>query len=141
LRFLDTNILVRYVTGDNPEMTEQAIQLLEAVERGGETVAVSSLVVFEAVFVCERSYRLSIETIRERLEPILLMPGMKLADKQLYVRAFDLCLDLNVPFGDAFSIAFMEESDITEVYSWDRHFDRVDGITRLEPGSSTPDNH
>jgi uncharacterized protein len=140
LRFLDTNILVHYVTGDHPEMTEQAIQLLEDVERGDESVVVSSLVVFEAVFVCERSYRLSIETIRKRLEPILLMPEMKLTEKQLFVRAFDLCLSLNIPFGDAFNLAFMEEAGIAEIYSWDRHFDRVEGITRLEPGTSGPDS-
>jgi uncharacterized protein len=135
LRFLDTNILVRYVAGDDPDMAEQAIELLEHVERGDETVVVSLLVMFEAVFVCERSYKLSIATIRERLEPILLLPGVKFAEKHVFVQAFDLCLNLNLPFGDAFNIAFMKNGGLTEVYSWDRYFDRVEGITRIVPGS------
>ena len=39
----------------------------------------------------------------------------------------------NLPFGDAYIAAEMGRSGATELYSFDRQFNRVPGITRLEP--------
>jgi predicted nucleic acid-binding protein len=36
-------------------------------------------------------------------------------------------------FVDALAIAQMEAGGVTEVYSYDEHFDGVSGIKRLEP--------
>lgn len=78
-----------------------------------------------------------VEFVREN--GTILLPGMKLAEKHLFVRSFDLCLGLNLPLGDAFNLAVMEKHRLTEIYSWDRHFDRTDGVTRIKPGSAGPD--
>lgn len=36
-------------------------------------------------------------------------------------------------FVDAYNIAFMEDREIKEIYSYDTDFDKVEGIKRLEP--------
>ena len=62
------------------------------------------------------------------------MPG-----KRRYDRVFDLYVDNNLPFGDAYIIAEMEQVGATEIYSFDRELSRLPGITRIEPPAETPD--
>ena len=53
-RFLDTNILLRYLTRDDEEKARRALALLLRVERGEEEVVTSPMVVFETIFTLQR---------------------------------------------------------------------------------------
>jgi uncharacterized protein len=75
--------------------------------------------------------------LRDLILSLLSLPSIRVADTHLIARAFDLAIAHNIPFADGYNAAFMEASSLKQVYAWDRHFDRVDGITRIEPG--TPD--
>ena len=134
-RFLDTNILLRYLTGDDEQKAIACFELLRRVERGDESVTTSDLVIAETVFTLQspRSYGLSRQFIRERLEPIIALRGLRLPRKSLYSRAFGLYCTSGLSFVDAFNVAYMESRGLTEVYSYDTDFDRVDGISRVEP--------
>ena len=37
-------------------------------------------------------------------------------------------------FIDAFNAFMLKRDEINEIYSYDKHFDRVDWIKRIEPG-------
>jgi predicted nucleic acid-binding protein len=134
-RFLDTNILLRYLTGDDEQKAAASFELLLRVERGEENVVTSDLVIFEAVFTLQspRSYGLSRQHIRELMEPVIALRGLRLPRKSLYARAFDLYCNSGVSFADAFNVSYMEARGIDEVYSYDTDFDRVEGIIRVEP--------
>lgn len=134
-RFLDTNILLRYFTGDDEQKAAASFELLLRVERGQETVVTSDLVISETVFTLQSppSYGLSRQLIRERMEPVIALRGLRLPLKSLYARTFDLYCDTALSFVDAFNTAYMESRGITEVYSYDTDFDAIDGITRIEP--------
>ena len=136
-RFLDTNILLRYLTGDDEQKASAAFNLLLKVERGEEVVVTSDLVIAETVFTLQspRGYGLSRELIRARLEPIITLRGLRLPHKCLYNRVFELYCEHRISFVDAYNAAYMESRRITEIYSYDTDFDRVEGISRVEPGS------
>jgi len=93
----------------------------------------SDTVVFEVVFTLERSYRQSKEAISDALLPLFELPGINLPGKRRYRRVFDLYVRHNLPFADAYHAAVMESLGMVEVISFDRHFDRIPGITRTEP--------
>ncbi|MDO8616355.1 MAG: PIN domain-containing protein [Dehalococcoidia bacterium] len=133
LRFLDTNILIRLLTRDDEEKAAGALALLLRVERGEEQVAVSPMVVFEAVFILEKSYGVPRTKIRDDMAGLLSLRGLRLAGKQTYHRALDLYAEKRISFADAFNAALMRASGITEIYTWDTDFDRLEGIRRLEP--------
>ena len=135
-RFLDTNILLRYLTGDDEQKAEACLSLLQRAERGEEVLITSDLVIFETVFTLQspRRYDLSRERIRELVESVIGLRGLRLPRKALYVRAFDLYCELNIDFADAYNAAYMEAHGLSEVYSYDTDFDRVEGIRRVEPG-------
>jgi len=131
--FLDSNVLLRHLLADHPEQSPRATAYLERVERGEIEVFTSDTVVFEVVFTLERSYRKPKQPISDALLPLLELPGINLTGKRRYRRAFDLYVRHNLPFADAYHVAVMESLGVLEVISFDRHFDRIPGITRSEP--------
>ncbi|MBO3840694.1 MAG: type II toxin-antitoxin system VapC family toxin, partial [Candidatus Brockarchaeota archaeon] len=51
--------------------------------------------------------------------------------KEDYFAAVELSRDLHIDPNDALAIDVMKTSDITEIYSFDEDFDKIEGITRL----------
>lgn len=72
-------------------------------------------------------------TIRDPLYPLLLLPGLELPHRKTYLRALDFYAVYNVGLEDALMVAHMEREGETDLYSYDRDFDWVPGITRIEP--------
>jgi predicted nucleic acid-binding protein len=133
-RLLDTNILLRHLTRDDPEKADRALTLLERVARSQERVVTTPMVVFETIFTLQRTYRVPRARIREQLVAVLALRGVVLPGKRRYRRALDLYVQYpNLSFADAFNVASMEASRLTEIYSWDTDFDGLPGITRIEP--------
>lgn len=49
------------------------------------------------------------------------------------LRALDYYVEQNVSYADAYNAAWMQGEGIAEVDSWDREFDRIAGLMRIEP--------
>lgn len=137
MRFLDANVLVRFLTRDEEEKFQASRELFGRVERGEEELATSEAIIAEVVFVLSsrRSpYQLPREEIREVLLPVLTLDGLDLPHKEACERALDLYAAFpRLDFPDALAVAHMEARGITEVVSYDRDFDRVPGVVRVEP--------
>ena len=132
-RFIDTNILIRFLTEDDTDKAAQAFELLTRVRHGKEEVITSPLVIFEVVFTLERSYKVSKDKIAQVLEPILTLADLILENKPLWREAFQLYTTYPIDFADAYNAAYMHSLGISDIYSWDEDFDGLPDITRLEP--------
>ena len=95
----------------------------------------TELVLSEAVFILGlgRLGRLSRNTIASMLSSIINSEGIELPNKDLWLRSLDLMATFNVDFPDAHMAALLVGESVAEVYSLDSDFDRIPGITRLEP--------
>ncbi len=131
--FLDTNILLRFLTRDDEGKAQQALDLLLRIERGEEKVITSPLVIFETIYTLQRLYKVPRQLIRDQILSIISLRSLHLPDKNLYHRAFDLYVTKNISFADAYNAVYMQAEEVSHIYSWDRDFDKIDGITRLEP--------
>ncbi|MEI6222893.1 MAG: PIN domain-containing protein [bacterium] len=133
--FLDTNIIIRVLTRDDPLKAEYCFQLLKQAERKEITLVSSEAVFAETVFVLgsKKLYNLSADAIREALYPILSLPNLKIPHKKVLLRALDLFPSTNLDFEDTLAIAWMEELGINAIYSYDKGFDKIPTVTRLEP--------
>ena len=131
--FLDTNILLRYLTRDDEDKAQRSLSLLIKAEQGQEKVITSSLVIFEVVFTLQSFYKIPRQQIKELVLPIIFLRGLHLPGKHVYQRAFDLYVTKNISFADAYNVAYMLAEEVFHIYSWDTDFDKIDGITRLEP--------
>ena len=131
--FLDTNILLRHLLDDHPEQSPRATAYLARVERGEVQAQLSDLVIFETVFTLQRHYHQPKAKIREVLLPLIELPGMILRGKRHFREVFDLYVDLNLPFADAYHAVLMKRRKLTEIVTFDAEFDRIPGLRRLEP--------
>ncbi len=73
MEYLDTNIIVYYLTQDDPEKAAKAYSLLQEVEQGSRTVAMTETALVEVIYVLssKQLYHLSRPEIVKRLLPIL----------------------------------------------------------------------
>jgi uncharacterized protein len=136
MRFLDTNILLRYLTRDVPQKAEACYQLLQQVKEGQELVTTSEAVITEVVYVLssKKGYRLPREDIRARLTPILSLRGFRLTHRGVYLKALNLyAAHPNLDFEDAVSVLHMKRQGITSILSYDTDFDEIAGVERVEP--------
>jgi predicted nucleic acid-binding protein len=133
LPFLDTNILLRHFLNDHPDHSPRATAFLRSIEDGKTRVRTSEPVVFETVFTLQRQYHVSKGRIAELVLALLDLPGIELPGKQRFHAVFDCYVRFNISFVDAFHAVLMQQLHLTEIVSFDQDFDRVPGISRLEP--------
>jgi uncharacterized protein len=135
MQFLDANIILRYLTRDDPEKAERCLALLQSAEQDDVALTTSEAIIAEVVYVLSspRLYNLPRERIRELLLPVLNLRGLKLPSRQLYNRALDIYATYRIDFEDALAIAHMEQQGMTAIISDDRHFDQWEGVERIEP--------
>lgn len=134
VQFLDTNIFLRHLTNDEPTgRSPQATQYFAAVERGQRKARITDTVIFEVVFTLQKRYHNSKQDIQQALLPLIELPNILLPRKRKYREVFHLYVHKNLPFADAYYAVLMKELHLTEIFSFDPDFDKVEGITRIEP--------
>jgi predicted nucleic acid-binding protein len=134
--FLDTNVIIRYLTQDHPQQAQQAYQYLQLLGTESVTARTSEGVLVEVVQVLSSKvlYDLPRADIQRLLSPIIRLPGLKLPYKRTYLGALNLYVQYPfLDFVDALNVAHMQRLKIPIITSFDRDFDRVPGITRQEP--------
>jgi len=135
--FVDTNVLVRFLTGDPPDLAERARSLFDAVDAGQVQLVLEEVILAEVVWVLESYYRHPPAEIARILLDLLAHEGIDCRDKGRLARALVLYVDRGVDFADALLATAVQAAGEQVVYSFDRHFDRLPGITRCEPGEGT----
>ncbi len=137
MRFLGTNVILRYLTRDDEAKAEACYRLFQRVSQGEEELFTCEAIVAEVVYVLSSHrahYRLDHGEIRARLVPILTLRELRLLQKRVYIRALDLYASSPfLDFEDALAVAHMEQRGVTEIVSYDKDFDLVAGLQRVEP--------
>jgi predicted nucleic acid-binding protein len=105
------------------------------VEDGQLTVAAPYTVIADAVFVLAspRTYRLPRAEVAALLAPLVQLPHFLVENKRAVLRALSLYGSVALDFGDALLVAAMEREGATDLYSFDRDFDRFPWLNRREP--------
>lgn len=137
-RFVDTNILLRYLLDDIPEQADAAEAVIKEATEGKLTLQTNVMVIAELVWTCESYYDLPKEEIRDKTLMILNTPGLEVEDKDLIAEAILLYVDRNVDFIDAYNGCWMKAQGITQVYTFDEsHYRRleVEGIKAVVLGA------
>lgn len=87
MRGLDTNVLVRYLTWDDPDQAERAAGLVESAADAGEPLFVGPLVVCELVWVLEAAYGLERGAALDVVETVLRTAQLEFGDKDVLWQA------------------------------------------------------
>ena len=127
----DANILLRFLTGEPPEMSSRSERLLQHARRGEIRLKVHPVVVAETVWVLQSFYGHSREGIADALVPLLTEHGLKVEGSSVVVRALESMAENNVDFADAL-LAESARSRSEGVVSFDEDFPKLD-VDRYEP--------
>lgn len=131
--FLDTNILIRYLTGDDPKKADRAEKLLLSARSGRTTLFLTHMALAEAIWVLSSEYHLTKTEIADGLRRVLNTHNIQCDEAPLILATLALFESKSISFVDAYHATFLPAKGITEIYSYDTDFDQVPGITRREP--------
>jgi predicted nucleic acid-binding protein len=127
--FVDTNILIRHLTGDPPAQAARATRFLTAADE----LLLADLVVAEVVYVLESFYEVPRARVAELVRAIVAFPAVVVLDPAMLLRALEVYETARLDFAEAYLVAQAERSGVGVVASFDRAIDRVGTVRRLEP--------
>lgn len=128
--FVDTNVLVRHLTGDPPAMAARATAYLENESQ----LLLTDLIVAETVYVLESFYEVPRTQIAEAMRSLVGFASVVTIDPALLLRTLEIYETDAVGFADSYLVACAESTGVNRVASFDRSIDRVGTIERVEPG-------
>ncbi|MBA7509904.1 hypothetical protein ES705_01877 [subsurface metagenome] len=131
--FLDTNIFLRFFLKENESMFQRLEKLFYEIISGNIIGVSNSMIIAEVVWVLSRSYKWNKEKICDNIEFILSTPNIRFKDKVILVNASSIYKEKNIGFIDAYNYSYMKANGVTEIYSFDRDFDKLKDVKRLEP--------
>lgn len=124
--FLDTSLIVRYLTGHPPETAADAAEIIDQTN----DLQVSDVALIETAYVLSSRYQVPREAIVDLLAALVRKENISTfaLDKVLVLRGLLMCRPSGrVSFADAMIWAAARSSNAKLVYSFDRRFPK-DGI-------------
>ena len=127
--FLDTNVLIRHLTGDPPAQARRATAYL----RRASELLLTDLIVAEVVYVLESFYEVERQRVAELARAIIGFPAVAVVDEPLLLRALEVYEVERLDFEEAYLVASAEASGVGTIASFDREIDRLTTVQRVEP--------
>ena len=127
--FVDTNVIVRHLTGNPPEQAERATRYLDEADE----LLLPDLIFAEVAYVLESFYEIPRPDLARMLRDLLDFEAVRVVDSDLLQRTIELFETHPIDFADAYLIASAESTGVGVVASFDRDIDRVATVVREEP--------
>ncbi len=128
--FVDTNVLVRHITGDPPAQAARASRYL----RVADDLLLPDLILAEVAYVLESFYEAPRSQVATTLRAVLAFPAIRVVDLDLLQRTVEVYEVHRLDFADAYLVASAERTGVGVIASFDRSIDRVPTVHRDEPG-------
>jgi predicted nucleic acid-binding protein len=127
--FLDTNVLIRHLTGDPPGQARRATAFLAKAE----ALPLPDLIVAEVVYVLESFYEVECQRVAELVRAIIGFPAIVVVDEAVLLRALEVYEGVRLDFAEAYLVASAEASGVGAIASFHRDLERLMTVRRLEP--------
>lgn len=133
-RMIDTNIIIRYLVGDGGDHATKARNLFQNASDGKVILVIPEIVFIEAVHVLRSYYKTNKTDIANALRCLIRLPGVVTSTSIIVLtKGLENFEAVNTPWPDALIAAHAFNANIREIYSFDGHFDKFDGITKIIP--------
>jgi len=137
LRFVDASLFLyaylkpkKIVPNEIAEMKKSARNIVKRID-SNEHVATSLTQISEVANVLEAS--MPIGGSYEIMRDLIHSPNVAIFEptRENYIDAVEVAEDISVGLNDAIAYVLMKENGISEIYSFDKNFDRFKDITRI----------
>lgn len=116
---LDTNLLVRYITQDDPEQAAQATHLIETLCTRANPGRVAQIALCELVWVLRRAYGYSKPQVVDVLDQILVSAELAIEHEEVVFQALDAYRDDTADFPDYLLALGNRAAGCETTYSFD----------------------
>ena len=131
---IDTNLLVRYLTDDEPQKAKAVDALLNSAGKGEIKILIPSIVIAELVWVLESFYKMTADDITGLVEAILNTPGVDTQDKSVIKASLKLYRSKKIDLIDAWIIEFAKFKGPNRIYTFDKkHFRDAEEVEVVSP--------
>ena len=127
-KFVDTNIFIEILMRNGPK-SDRALKLLES----GNPLWTTILAIAEIEWVLRDWFALPKEQVVDYLKRILSYQSVEIAERRRLVAAVALYEKEHIDWTDCYSLVIISEKKQSDLYSFDKDFDKIPGINRLEP--------
>lgn len=129
--WVDTNVLVRHLTGDPPAMARRATRYLSEAPMG--ELLVADLVVAELVYVLESVYQQGRTAVANAVRAVVTFAAIRVSDSELLLRSAEVYESDRLDYAEAYLVACAERSGVAVGASFDHAIRRVPSVTPIEP--------
>ena len=130
--FIDTNIFLRYLTKDDPSKYYKCREIFKKAIEGNAELVTSGIVIAELIWTLLSYYKVQKADVIEKISIIVNTDNLYIPDKDIITDALVLFSRKNIDYIDAYNAVFMKRYGFEEIYSYDKDFDAVEGIKRVE---------
>jgi len=85
--WVDTNVLVRFITRDDVEQSKRVLSVMRRAERGEIVIRVSAIVVAEVIWVLKSVYGYAPDAIADALRAFLIADGVTVEEEDVVIEA------------------------------------------------------
>ena len=138
MRFLDANVFVyayykpkKQLSQKEKQMKEQAKKIISSVSQSEEDVMMTVVHLSEVVNILKHG--IPLDQLIVIVRGLFMLDNVKIVDvtREDYFAATELGDDLKLEVNDALAVDVMRLNGMEEIYSFDEHFERIAGVTRL----------
>lgn len=125
---LDTNLVVRYLTQDDPVQSLKATQIIEGKLTEEQPGFISLVTMAETAWVLERTYHRSSQEIAKAIEAMLQADSLLIQNEQEVFTAMVALKTGQGGFADALIAALGQWAGCTSTLTFDKKTSRIDGL-------------
>ena len=138
MKFLDANVFIyayykpkKQLSLKEKQMKEQAKKIIMDVSQGREQTITTIVHVSEIVNILKHG--MPPEKLTDVIRGLLMLDNITVqgVSKEAYFAANELGDDLKLETNDALAIDVMKSNNVTEIFTFNEDFDRVEGIIRI----------
>lgn len=121
-KIIDTNVILRFLLGDNEEKFERSKIFFEKLEFGADEVLLTEMVFAEVVWVLNKVYEVPRKEIAENFAKLITCRGIKTVfEKDLFIESLNMYTTHSSDIQDVFLAVVAKDKECTIVT-----FDKTD---------------
>lgn len=122
--FVDSNVLIRFITRDVEEQYQEARNFFESIEEREVNALVSILVINEVVWILEKFYNIKRRIFLPQLIKLLILKNIKIieAEKELIAKVLEKMIKRKQDFTDIYLTQIAKKD---QIFSFDQDFEKL----------------
>lgn len=128
--YLDTSVLIRYITRDDPQKADQFEKFIK--NQKDHSLILTEVIAAEIYWTLLSFYKFKKNQILKVFDLLLKSPKID-CNGPVLTKTFSLLKNKNISFIDAHTAASALDSKSKTVISYDQDFDKIPALKRLAP--------